>query len=79
MVDPWEPRIGEWLTSPERSADGVPVTTLRILTSALYFEVSHSSPKEALRVAAVMRRLGYANHVARVDGKLSRVWRAVTA
>lgn len=76
-VDPWEPRVGEWIDSPERALDGVPVTTLRILTAALHLEVGHAGQKEAQRIAAIMRRLGYANRPARADGKIVRVWHSV--
>lgn len=78
-VDPWEPKVGEWLASPERAMDGAPITTLRILTAALHLEIAHSGQKEAQRVAAIMRRMGYANHLSRVEGKVSRVWREVAA
>ena len=73
-VDPWEPKVAEWLASPERALDAAPVTTLRILTAALHLEIAHSGQKEAQRVAAIMRRLGYVNRVERAEGKLARIW-----
>ena len=74
-LDPWEERVSEWLASPDRMMDaGRPVTTLRLLVSALGMEVGHADQRLANRLGGVMRRLGYRSHVLRVEGRNTRVW-----
>jgi len=74
-LDPWEERVSEWLASPDRLMDaGRPVTTLRLLVSALGMEVGHADQRLANRLGGVMRRLKYRSHVLKVDGRNTRVW-----
>ena len=77
-LDPWEERVSEWLASGDRLMDaGKPLTTLRLLVSALGMEVGHADQRLANRLGGVMRRLGYRSHVAKVDGRCTRVWQLI--
>ena len=69
MVDPWEAAIASWLAT----ADG-PVTTQRILGAVIALDLGKVSGREDQRVSAVMRRLGWARRVVRVNGQNTRVW-----
>jgi hypothetical protein len=74
-LDPWEERVSEWLASGDRLMDaGKPLTTLRLLVSALGLEVGHADQRLANRLGGVLRRLGYRSHVLRVEGRNTRVW-----
>jgi hypothetical protein len=74
-LDPWEERVSEWLASGDRLMDaGKPLTTLRLLVSALGMEVGHADQRLANRLGGVLRRLGYRSHVLRVEGRNTRVW-----
>ena len=78
-LDPWEERVAEWLASPDRKADlGQPITTLRVLVSALHLEVAHADQRLANRLGGVMRRLGYRSLVVKLDGRCTRIWTLAT-
>ena len=77
-LDPWEERVSEWLASGDRLMDaGKPLTTLRLLVSALGLEVGHADQRLANRLGGVMRRLGYRSHVAKIEGRCTRVWQLI--
>lgn len=77
-LDPWEERVSEWLASGDRLMDaGKPLTTLRLLVSALGMEVGHADQRLANRLGGVLRRLGYRSHVVKVEGRCTRVWQLI--
>jgi hypothetical protein len=77
VVDPWEAAVARWLE--ERSPIDLqrPVTTQRLLVDVLGMRLPDIGQREANRIAAIMKRMGWANHVARVEGKVCRVWEPV--
>jgi hypothetical protein len=56
---------------------GKPLTTLRLLVSALGLEVGHADQRLANRLGGVMRRLGYRSHVVKIEGRCTRVWQLI--
>jgi len=78
--DPWDDSVSEWLQSEsferdgERIGDG-PFTTEDVLRSALDIPPARQSNRDAARVGAVLRKLGYELRRRRwVDGVRSYRW-----
>mgnify|MGYP003507803933 FL=1 len=77
VVDPWEASIVRWIEDRNPVDILRPVTTQRILVDVLGLRLPDVGQREAMRVAAIMKRIGWANRVARIEGgKLARVWEA---
>ena len=72
VLDPWEESIAGWLKTQEW-ARSRGVTTSDLLVQALGMPTERHSKAGAMRVAAVLRRLGYARHQVR-SGAI-REWR----
>lgn len=74
--DPWEEAISQWLEResllPAEARQ--PLTAAAILEHAIGAAVSRVAPADGRRLAAVMERLGYALRVARLNGKLTRIY-----
>ena len=70
----WEPAIIKWLTDPETNM-ALPLTSARVLEMALGMSKDKMTKASEMRVAIVLRGLGYQRVVVK-DGKRSmRVWR----
>ena len=79
VVDPWEASIVRWIEDRNPVDILRPVTTQRILVDVLGLRLPDVGQREAMRVAAIMKRIGWANRVARIEGgKLARVWEVGT-
>ena len=76
MVDAWESAIATWLDDQSTKPEGVrePVTTSRILGSAITMVVEKHDQRAANRVAAIMTHLGWSNRPVWIDRKRVRVW-----
>ena len=74
--DPWEEVIAQWLEResllPAEARQ--PLTAAAILEHAIGAAVSRVSPADGRRLATVMEKLGFSLKVARVDGKLTRIY-----
>ncbi|MGL5964517.1 MAG: VapE domain-containing protein [Fusobacteriaceae bacterium] len=75
VVDPWEGAVSTWLDAPKLDAAKA-ITSQRILVDVLGMRLQDVDQKASNRLAAIMRRLGWRNRVARVEGgaKVARVW-----
>ena len=71
VEDPWEQPIAEWLDGPGKAGA---VTVHRILADALKVPAAQETRGAEMRVAAVMRRLGWAASQRRVEGAKVRHW-----
>lgn len=69
VEDSWEEPISEWLATRPLS-----VTTSALLDKALDIPASQRGRAAEMRVATVMKRLGYVLHRRREVGSVSRVW-----
>lgn len=72
MDDSWDERVATWLSTPEFGEGPMPcdaryLTTSHVLVGALGFDAKHISRREEMRVASVLRRLGYKRTQLRVD------------
>ena len=79
VVDPWENAVATWLEVPK--LDGAKaITSQRILVDVLGMRLQDVDQKASNRLAAIMRRLGWRNRVARVEGgsRIARVWEAAS-
>ena len=76
VVDAWESAIATWLDDQSTKPEGVrePVTTSRILGSAITMVVEKHDQRAANRVAAIMTHLGWSNRPVWIDRKRVRVW-----
>jgi hypothetical protein len=73
VSDPWEDAVSTWIDT--RTPDSPKTfTTRQILTTALSVRLEDQTQAAANRVAAVMKKLGFRNRVARIDGKVQRIW-----
>ena len=70
--DPWEERVAAWLANPER--EDVGVTTADVL-AALHVDTGKQGKTEAMRVAAILRRLGWTRRQERVGDDRRYVYR----
>lgn len=74
--DPWEEAVSQWLEResllPAEARQ--PLTAAVILEHAIGQAISRVSPADGRRLATVMERLGYALRVARLNGKLTRIY-----
>jgi hypothetical protein len=79
MVDPWEGAVATWLEVPKLDGAKV-ITSQRILVDVLGMRLQDVDQRASNRLAAIMKRLGWRNKVARVDGgaRVARVWEAAT-
>ena len=73
VSDPWEEAVSAWIDT--RVPDSAKTyTTRQILTTALAVRVEDQTQAAANRVAAIMKKLGFRNKVAKLDGKAQRIW-----
>ena len=74
--DPWEEVIAQWLEResllPAEARQ--PLTAAAILEHAIGAAVSRVSPADGRRLATVMEKLGFSLKVARLNGKLTRIY-----
>lgn len=78
VADPWEGAIAAWIDGRNPIEKDKPITTRKVLVDVLGMKLSDAGQADSNRVASVMKRLGYRNHVAKVDGKPVRVWELVS-
>lgn len=77
VSDPWEDAVSTWIDT--RTPDSPKTfTTRQILTTALSVRLEDQTQAAANRVAAVMKKLGFRNHIARIDGKVQRIWEVLS-
>jgi hypothetical protein len=69
VADAWEPAIERWVEETTEV-----ITTARILQDACRVELARITNRESVRIAGIMRRLGYVQRVQRVQGANTRVW-----
>lgn len=72
LDDSWDERVATWLATPEfgdgpKPCDAQYLTTAHVLVGALGFDAKHASRREEMRVASVLRRLGYLRTQLRVQ------------
>lgn len=79
VVDPWEGAVATWLEVPKLGTAKV-ITSQRILVDVLGMRLQDVDQKASNRLAAIMKRLGWRNKVARVEGgtRVARVWEAAS-
>ena len=79
VVDPWEGAVATWLEVPKLDTAKV-ITSQRILVDVLGMRLQDVDQKASNRLAAIMKRLGWRNKVARVEGgtRVARVWEAAS-
>jgi predicted P-loop ATPase len=78
MSDVWEDVIARWLDTDDAVA-GKPSTcdflqVTRILSEALNVNSNNMRKIDAMRVASILKKLGYKKHVKRVNGINTKVW-----
>ena len=71
LVDVWEETISRWLFNPISSTG---MTTTALLAKALSVHVEHQNRACEMRVAGIMKRLGYKQSRITVDEQRLRVW-----
>lgn len=74
--DPWDEAVASWLEAQALAPKETrpPLTAVNILQFAIGASTARVSPADGRRLAAVMERLGYALRVARLNGKLTRIY-----
>ena len=79
VVDPWEGAVATWLDVPKLDTAKA-ITSQRILVDVLGMRLQDVDQKASNRLAAIMKRLGWRNKVARVEGgaRVARVWEAAS-
>ena len=78
VADPWEGAVATWLDGRDPVTKTKPVTTRKLLVDVIGMRLQDLAQSDANRVATVMKRLGYRNHVVKVEGKPVRVWEPVS-
>lgn len=74
FADPWEERIRSWLLSDDLFDDGDVaqsrqfVTTGQVLVEAMGYEARSVTRREEMRVAAILKQLGYEKKAMRIEG-----------
>ena len=74
LSDSWDEAVSAWVNEQENSSEGAPLTSLNILQNAIGLPVSRVKISDGRRLSLIMRELGYAQQVRRIDGKSQRVW-----
>lgn len=70
--DPWTDDVSRWLA--ERENPNAPFSSTECLKGALLLPGNQLHTGTKKRLALILRRLGYADGRARIDGRLVRVW-----
>ncbi len=78
VADPWEGAIAAWLAGRNPIDAAKPVSTRGVLVTVIGMKLADVAQADANRVAAIMKRLGYRNHVVKEDGRSTRVWEAAS-
>lgn len=71
--DAWEDPVGDFLCQPMRRTDGV--TVYEVLHIALGTDVSDIRRGDEMRIAEILRRLGWEKRRIRGAGRVARKWR----
>jgi hypothetical protein len=79
--DPWETSIVKWLHTPEDSKGITPAArnclqTAKIFQEALVIEPRNRTKGDEMRIAAILRGLGYRPVRESIEGERVRVWKA---
>lgn len=72
--DPWQEHIAEWLERDDMDGPRDTFRTIDVLLSALGFSVQKITRKDEIRVAKVLRMLGYEKGNKRIGGQVLKVW-----
>jgi putative DNA primase/helicase len=70
-TDPWDDLVGDWLARPNRQAS---ISLAEVLGSACGLKPEHFDKTSELRVASILRRLGWRSRKMSWHGRIGKRW-----